>query len=344
MLRGSWLRTNFFSSWPSGVATLASLLATVLVLRAVVRWSIVDAAFGTTPESCRAASGACWSIIGDLWQLFLVGIYPQSERWRVIAAALVLAAGTLGTAACFTRAWAWALACWIAGLLAGLLLLRGGRLFGLPPVETQNWGGLMLTVVLAAVGQSLALPLGILLALARRARAAPVLRLLAVVYIETVRSLPFVMILLMAALVLPLFMPRDWPLDRLAAAQSGIVLFAAAMIAEVVRGGLQGVPEAQEQAALALGLSWAQATRLVVLPQALRLVQPALIGTVIAFVKGSTLVVAIGLYDLLGAAVLASANQRWVGITIEPLLFVAAIFWTICFALSRLSARLARTH
>ncbi len=340
MASREWLTPTgraLFGSWSRTVGTLASLAAAILALPALLRWAVLDAAFGTTPESCQGVEGACWSIIGDLWQLFLVGLYPPQARWRVgLAGILLLLAAILACAGLALRRRLLLLA-WPAGLAIGLLLVRGAPWLGLPLIDTQVWGGLMLTVILATVGQTIALPLGIALALARRAQTMPAIRLLATAYIEILRSLPFMLVLLLSALVLPLVLPPSWPVDRVVSAQVGVTLFAAVMIAEVVRGGLDGVPTAQAEAAEALGLTWLQRTRLVVLPQALRLVRPALVGTVIAFVKGSTLVVAIGLYDLLGSAVLASANPRWLGVTVEPLLFVAAIFWAICFTLSRLS-------
>jgi general L-amino acid transport system permease protein len=227
-------------------------------------------------------------------------------------------------------------------LVATLVLLYGGRLVGLPVVTPEKWGGLLLTVVLAVVGQTVAFPLGVLLALARTARDLPAIRFGAIAFVEAVRSLPLVLVLLLSTLIMPVFLPATLPLNTMVMAQIGFIVFSAAALAEVVRGGLQGVPPAQHEGAAALGLGYWRAMRLVVLPQALRMMQPALVGTIVSFVKGSALVVAIGLYDLLGTAMLAAASDKWVGHSVEPLVTVGTVFWAICFTLSRISARWER--
>ncbi len=324
---------------------LLSLLFFVAIGWAVLRlwrWAVAEAAFGTTPESCRAVAGACWSVIADMWPLFLVGLYPLEERWRVASAAVVVLAAALPFALpALRRAGPAALAA-VATIPGVLLLLYGSPALGLPVVGPEKWGGLLLTLVLAVVGQTLAFPLGVLLALARTARELPVVRFAAVCAIEAVRSLPLVLVLLLATLIMPVFLPATLPLNTMVMAQIGFVIFSGAAFAEIVRGGLQGVPPAQVEAAAALGLRYWATMRLIVLPQALRLVQPALVGSIVSFVKGSSLVVAVGLYDLLGTAMLAAANDKWVGHSIEPLITVGAVFWAICFTLSRISARWER--
>lgn len=308
----------------------------------VWRWAVADAAFGTTPESCRAVEGACWSVVADMWPLFLVGLYPLEERWRVALAAIVVVVAAAMLALPALRRPMPAALIAVATLLGVLGLLYGGEALGLPVVGPEKWGGLLLTLVLAVVGQTLAFPLGVLLALARTARDLPVIRVAAVCAIEAVRSLPLVLVLLLATLITPIFLPATLPLNTMVMAQIGFVVFSGAAFAEIVRGGLQGVPPAQVEAAAALGLRYWGTMGLIVLPQALRMVQPALVGSVVSFVKGSSLVVAIGLYDLLGSAMLAAANDRWVGHSIEPLITVGAVFWAICFTLSRISARWER--
>ncbi len=312
------------------------------VISRIWRWAVTEAAFGTTPESCRAVAGACWSVIADMWPLFLVGLYPAEERWRVaVAAAVIVPAALLFVLPVMRRPMTVALVA-VAAVPGVLVLLYGNSALGLPIVGPERWGGLLLTLVLAVVGQALAFPLGVMLALGRTARDLPVIRIAAVCVIEAVRSLPLVLVLLLATLIMPIFLPATLPLNTMVMAQIGFVVFSGAAFAEIVRGGLQGVSPAQVEAAAALGLRYWARMRLVVLPQALRMVQPALVGSVVSFVKGSSLVVAIGLYDLLGTAMLAAANDKWVGHSVEPLISVGAVFWLICFTLSRISARWER--
>jgi general L-amino acid transport system permease protein len=335
-----WVRRSLFGSWLDALLTLAFGWLVYLVAAHLLRWAVLDARLIATPEECRQARGACWAAIVDLWQLFLVGIYPYEERWRPLVAALVLIVAAAITSVTQARRAAVLIPLWGSVAMAVVFLLRGTGSPALPVVDTARWGGLMLTVVLGLVGQSLALPLGLLLALGRTNRRLTALSTICTLYIEIVRSVPLVLILLMTFLILPLFFPPSFPLDAVVTAQVGIILFSAASIAEVVRGGLAGVPPGQAEAASALGLKRGQVLRLVILPQALRIALPALVSTVILFVKGSSLVVVIGLYDLLGAAMLASTNERWVGTVVEPLVFVGLIFWIACFSLSEVSRHL----
>ncbi|MCL4188108.1 MAG: amino acid ABC transporter permease [Rhodobacteraceae bacterium] len=334
-----WARRNLFRTWFDGILTLSMGAALAALLPRLVDWAYTNAAFRPDPEACRAASGACWSVIVDMWPLFFVGLYPGSERWRLAVAVGILLLAAAAVVTGLVRRPRRRLA--VAGLAASafLVLLHGG-IAGLPAVPPRQWGGLLLTIVLAVFSQTLAFPAGVLLALGRRSTRHPIVHTLCTIYIEVVRSVPLVMILLMATLILPLFLPPWLRPDTTLMAAVGITLFSAASIAEVVRGGLAGVPRGQEEAASSLGLTRVQTLRFIVLPQALRRVQPALIGTFINFIKGSTLVVAIGLYDVLGGAVLAAANPRWVGHSIEPLMFVAFLFWLICFSFSQYSRRL----
>jgi general L-amino acid transport system permease protein len=339
----AWMRANLFRRWYDGILTAAVAGGGLFALWRLWDWAVVRASFAPRPESCRAASGACWSVVVDMAPLFLSGLYPPGERWRVVVGLAVLAAGAVFAAGRSRASWRYRLAAWSGAILVFLVLVHGG-IAGLPAVEAQKWGGVLLTAVLAAVSQTLAFPLGVILAIARWSPNAPLLRAAAATYVEVVRSVPLVMVLLMTTLVMPLFLPPSWPLNTVVTAAIGVTMFSAAAIAEVVRGGLEGLGPGQREAAVSLGLRPAQTMRLVLLPQALAWVQPALLGTFVTFVKGSTLVVAIGLYDLLGAAVLASSNPAWVGHTVEPLIFVGLVFWGLCFSLSRVSRRLERAN
>lgn len=337
---GEWLRRNLFGSWTNGLLTVLGLWIVYRTAVPLVRWGVVDAAFGRTPEACLEAEGACWAVIADLWPVFLVGLYPAEARWRVaVAAVLIVALALAASWRRARRARAYHIA-WAILPVPVFLLIRGSETLGLPLVDTSLWGGLMLTLIIAATGQIVAFPISLLLALGRRSRTMPIARLVCVAFIELVRSVPLVTILIMVSIMLPLFSPAGTTIDQLWRAQVGIIVFSAATLAEVVRGGLQGVPRGQEEAAAAIGLHTWQTMLVVVLPQALRLVIPALVGTFINFVKGTSLVAVVGLFDLLGTAMLASANPQWVGRVTEPLLFAAALFWVICYAMSKYSRRL----
>ena len=230
---------------------------------------------------------------------------------------------------------AWLLAAWAVALTAGFWLMRGGA-FGLAPVDTSRWGGLPLTLLVSTVSLALAFPLAVLLALGRQSPL-PAIRWLCAVYVELLRGVPLIAVLFMASFMLPLLMPPGTTVDVLLRVLVGMTLFAAAYLAEVVRGGLQGVPTGQRQAAQALGLGHWQTTRAVVLPQALRMVVPAIVNTFIGAFKDTSLVAIVSLYDLTGALQLALGDANWRRFFVEGQLFVAAIYFVCCFALSRYS-------
>jgi general L-amino acid transport system permease protein len=332
-----WAKTNLFRRWSDAALTLAFAAGAGFGLVHLWSWAVERASFSPHPEACRRTTGACWSVVVDMWPLFLAGLYPPDERWRAVAGLALLGCGA--AAAIRAGNWRSRAGIWSVAVVAFLLLVHGG-VAGLRVVESQKWGGILLTAVLASVSQTLAFPLGLCLGVARWSPRPAILRAAAATYVEILRSVPLVMVLLMTTLVMPLFLPPSWPLDTVVTAAMGLTLFSAAAIAEVVRGGLNGVGPGQREAALSLGLRPSQTLGLVLLPQALAMVRPALLGTFITFVKGSTLVVAIGLYDLLGAAVLASSNPSWVGHSVEPLVFVGFAFWAVCYSLSCVSRRL----
>jgi general L-amino acid transport system permease protein len=234
---------------------------------------------------------------------------------------------------------------WLAGLWAGGLIVIGvlmwGGLFGLPYVENERWGGLILTLLLTTIGLAAAFPLSIALALGRRSEL-PVIRALSVAYIELIRGVPLISLLFMASVMLPLFLPGGMTIDKLARAQIALVLFAAAYLAEVVRGGLQAIPRGQYDAAAALGLSYWNAMRSVILPQALRIAVPPLVNTCIGFFKDTSLVLIIGLFDLLSTLKVALSEPAWTGFGVEAYLFAALVYFVFCFAMSRYSRRFER--
>lgn len=336
----AWLRANLFSSPLNTLLTLLGLWLLWLVVPPLLQWAWLAADFvGTSRADCRSG-GACWVFVREHLPQFLYGFYPAGERWRVnlgIGLLLVLALPLLvPRLRQFRRGWVLALLAY--PFVAGWLFYGG---LGLPVVPTARWGGLFLTLVIAGSGMAAALPLGILLALGRRSEL-PVVRAVCTVFIELWRGVPLITVLFMASVMLPLFMPAGVSLDKLLRALIGVAMFAGAYMAEVIRGGLQGVPAGQVEAARALGLSYWQQMRLVVLPQALTMVIPGIVNVFIALFKDTSLVLIIGLFDLLGTVQAAVTSPDWLGFTREGYLFAAAVFWVICYGMSRISRRLER--
>jgi general L-amino acid transport system permease protein len=324
--------------------TLLALLGWAAV--AAVDWGVVHAVFRRDPEACRAAQGACWGVVAEKWRAILFGRYPYDAQWRPAVAAALLLAATLASA--WPRCWRPALgAAWLVVLAVCGVLMRGG-VSGLDHVPTSRWGGLPLTVGLAVCSLALAFPLSLLLALGRRSRW-PAARALCATYVELVRGVPLISVLFMASFLLPLLWPAGWRPDVLLRVMAGLTLFVAAYLAEIVRGGLQAVPRGQADAAVALGFGRWPVQRDIVLPQALRLVVPALVNIVIGTLKDTSLVTVVGLFELTGALGLAlGGDPVWRPFYLEGYLFLAALYWTLCFGLSRygrwLERRLARGH
>ena len=335
----AWLRANLFNSIPNTILTLAALYLLAAIIPPVVRWALVDAVWhGETGRACRAG-GACWAFIAEKGRFILFGRYPYTEHWRPLFTIVIFIAMIL--ASCDRRLWGRRLAIlWLAGLITVGVLMWGGVL-GMTYVETSLWNGLPLTLILATLGTVFAFPLAILLALGRRSRL-PAVRGICVGYIELVRGVPLITVLFMASVMLPLFLPTGMTIDKLLRAQLAIILFAAAYLAEIVRGGLQAIPRGQYEAADSLGLGYWRRTRLIVLPQALAMVIPPLVNSFIGGFKNTSLVIIIGLFDLLGAANAALTDANWQGFYIEAYVFTAAIYWTFCFFMSRYSQMLER--
>jgi general L-amino acid transport system permease protein len=334
-----WLRENLFGGWAS---TLATIVVALLLFKAVppfVDWALVEAVWRPDADACRAGGGACWGFIGEKHRFILFGTYPYDQHWRPAAATLVLLG--LWLFSMFRMAWRWWLALvWAAGLL-GIGVLMWGGIPGFAYVENERWGGLILTLLLTTFGLAFAFPLAILLALARRS-GMPVLRGMAVGFIELVRGVPLISLLFMASVMLPLFLPPGLSIDKLLRAQIALILFAAAYLAEVVRGGLQAIPKSQYEMADALGLTYWQRTLHVVLPQALRIAVPPLVSTFIGFFKNTSLVVIIGLFDLLAAIKVSLNDPAWTGFGVEAYLFAAVVYFVFCYAMSLYSRTLER--
>jgi general L-amino acid transport system permease protein len=325
-------------------ASQSSLSLGLLIVAALACWHIIDwlvfsAAYHGGSSACRAAEGACWPFLAENSRLILFGMYPPEQQWRTLA---VMAVFAVLLAISFVRAfWNARLGvAWVLGLLV-ILFLMGGGVFGLPQVSSDKWSGLPLTAVLASIALLGALPIAILLALARRSTAL-VPRMLASGFIEFVRGTPLIGVLFMAAVMFPLLLPTSFEVNSLMRVQIALVLFTAAYMAESIRAGLQAVPNGQLEAATSLGLSHSQALRHVILPQALRTSLPSLVNTSISEVKNTTLVLIVGMFDLLQTTRLSLVDIEWRPYFVEAYGFTATVFFVICFVISQLSRRIER--
>jgi general L-amino acid transport system permease protein len=348
-----WLRDNLLST-PFNIA-LTILIALLLawVLPELLRFLVIDAVWsGTDRDACREAVqhraiGACWPFVYERAAYFIYGSYPIPERWRVDVFFAMLAFGI-----------AWLL--WLNAPRRGLgavyffivlpvgsvILLHGLPAVGLPAVDTVLWGGVLVTIVLAAVGIVVSLPIGIVLALGRRSRM-PAVRLFSTFFIEFVRGVPLITVLFMASVMLPLFVPQQYEPDKLLRAMVGLALFASAYMAEVVRAGLQAIPRGQYEGAMALGLGYSQRMRLIILPQALKITIPNIVNTYIGLFKDTTLVLIVGIFDFLRTVEIARIDPKWATpVTSTTGYALAAMFYLVfCYGMSRyaraMEARLA---
>ena len=324
------------------MATLVIAWLAWKLLLPFVDWAIVNAVWrAPDPRACRElqGGGACWAFVAEKHRFILFGTYPFEQHWRPALATAVLM--SLWIFSSFRRSWKWWLAPVWAGGLAIIAMLMWGGAFGLAYIENERWGGLILTLILASFGVALAFPLSVVLALGRRSEM-PVVRAICVGYIELIRGVPLISVLFMASVMLPLFLPAGVTIDKLLRAQLALILFAAAYLAEVVRGGLQAIPRHQHEAAEALGMTYWEKTRLVILPQALRLSIPPLVNTFIGFFKDTSLVLIIGLFDLLSTVKVSLQEPAWSGFGVEAYLFASAVYFLFCHAMSRYSQGLER--
>lgn len=332
---------SLFLNW---IVTIAILLLLYLIARGAVSFLIFDAANpSANVAACRGANGACWPFIAAKLRQFLFGRYPETETWRAIAA-MVIPPAILGISLILRRRLG--LLCVIALVLMSLpmaFILLAGDGFVLPPVPTEVWGGLTLTLMVSYTGVAASMPLGLILALGRRS-SWPVPRWLSICAIEFWRGVPLVTVLFMASVMLPLFLPEGMSVNKLARALVAISLFASAYMAEVIRGGLQSVAVNQFESAEALGFNYPQALALIILPQALRNALPGIIGTFIGLLKDTTLVLVIGLFDFLGMIQLGAADPAWSApsTAITGYAFAALVFWCLCFGISRIGTTLER--
>jgi general L-amino acid transport system permease protein len=332
-----WVRRNLFGDWKSSLTTIVLIGLAIAYLPALADWAIIRAVTQPDAEMCQRARGvgACWGVVVEKYRLIIFGRYPFAEQWRPEVATLLLVG--LLMLSCIRNFWKpWLALVWIIVVPAFFVLMYGG-VAGLTVVETDRWGGLPLTIMLAAFSIVLAFPLAVLVALGRRSHL-PAIRTFCVIYVELIRGVPLISVLFMASFMFPLFMPPGVSIDVLLRVLVGITLFAAAYMAEVIRGGLQAIPKGQIEAADSLGLTYWQTQRKIVLPQALAMVIPGIMGNFISIFKDTSLVAIVSLYELTGSLGLAlNSDADWRPFKIEGYLFITAIYFVFCLAMSRYS-------
>ncbi len=344
---GIWpaLRERFFTSVPGSIAAVALAALLLWISWTVFDWAILRAIWiSPDRELCNAErAGACWPFVRDKFGQWIYGFYPIAERWRpniVFLIGAICLAGLLIPAIPFKKYIA-AFFFLVFPVITYFLLLGG--VFGLTYVETAQWGGLLVTLLLSLTGIVASLPLGILLALGRRSDL-PIVRTLSTIFIETVRGIPLITVLFMASVLFPLFMPPGVNIDKFLRALVGISLFSAAYMAEVVRAGLQAIPKGQYEAAQALGLPYWKVMRLIVLPQALKIVIPSIVNSFISLFKDTSLVSVISIFDLLNMVQAGFNDPKWASSQTGNTGYfaLALIYWVFCFAMSRYSMFIER--
>ena len=335
-----WMRTNLFGSVGDTILTIVGAIIAASVIWPALQWAIFNATWlGDTRDGCAAnPNGACWSFVKANLGQFIYGRYPDPERWRVnvFFALMVITIVPLAIpSAPFKRLSL--LATFVIFPVVSAFLLIGGS-FGLPVGETALWGGRFLTLVVSYVGMAMSLPLGIILALGRRSKM-PIVQWVCVFFIEVCRGVPLITVLFMAGILLPLFLPEGVNFDKLLRALIGLSLFAAAYMAEVIRGGLQAIPKGQYEGAKSLGLNYWTMMRLIILPQAITIVIPGIVNTFIGLFKDTSLVYIISIFELLYTVRNSFSNPTWATSTTPAsgLVFAAIVFWIFCFGMSRYS-------
>jgi len=337
-----WVRQNLLSTPSNVLLTVLSIALLVYILPGFLNWAIFDATWhGVTRAPCNTPEGvdkpgACWTMVNARFQQFMYGRYPADQVWRVDLSFILLFGSFFALLIDRVPGKKWfAIFLFLIYPVIGFALFHGG-IFGLPVVETAQWGGLMLTLIIATVSIIASVPLGIFLALGRRSNL-PVIRVLSIAFIEFVRAVPLITVLFMSSVMLPLFLPVGVNFDKLLRALVGFSLFYAAYMAEVVRGGLQAMPRGQYEGAMALGLGYWKMMGLIILPQALRIVIPGMVNNFIGAFKDTSLVLVIGLFDLLNTVTQATRDAQWRGLSKEGYLFAAVVYFIFCFAMSRYS-------
>ena len=341
----AWAKQNLFSSPLNTVLTLLSVWFLWTIIPPFFEWAVFNSIWTAgNRQECwdlmtSPGAGACWAFIENRFSLFTYGFYPAHLQWRVNLSfvMLVLALIPVLYEKMPYRKYGLIYSS-IFPFIAGWLLVGG---FGLEKVDTDQFGGIMLTLILGVTGISFSLPIGIILALGRQSKM-PVLRILCVLFIEFIRGVPLITLLFVASTMLNYFLPPGTVLDLLLRVLIMVTLFASAYIAEVIRGGLQAIKKGQHEAGDSLGLTYWQAHRLIILPQALKISIPGIVNTFIGLYKDTTLVLIIGMLDMLGIGDASLADAQWAGLANEIYIFVALFFFISCFGMSRYSIYLEK--
>ncbi len=334
-----WLRANLFSSWFNTGLTLIALYLLWLIIPAVLDWAFFTSDFAGEDRFACTSSGACWAWVDQRFKLFLYGFYPSGQTWRVNLAVILLVpalAPLLFDKMPGARYLRWFS---LAYPIIATLLLIGG--LGLEHVPTNKFGGFMLNITIGLAGIVLSLPFGIMLALGRRSKL-PIMRTFSIAFIEIFRGVPLITLLFVAAILLPIFLPESFSLDLVVRVIVVVTAFSSAYMAEVIRGGLQGIPQGQYEAAQAMGLKYWQMMGLIILPQALKISIPGIVNTFIGLFKDTTLVIVIGLFDILNMGNSMVSNPNWLGLSTEAYVFISLFFFSVCFSMSRYSAILEK--
>ena len=329
-----WLLRNLFAT-PFDVAITFLVLAFLfLVIPPFISWAFINADFVGTSRADCVNGGACWVFIYSKITMFMYGLYPEDQIYRIntMYALLIVYFFIFNF---FAQKTIVKILLLVSYPIISFILISGGY-FGLSIVQTDAWGGLMLTLVVASTGIILSMPIGIILAFGRLSKL-PIIRNVSVVYIEFIRGVPLITLLFMGSVVLPLFFKEGIDFDKLLRALIVITLFQAAYVAEVIRGGLQAIPKGQYEAADSLGLTYWQKMLMVILPQALKVSIPNLVGVSISLFKDTTLLLIIGLFDLLAMVHLTAEDSNWLGYDVEGYVFITFIYWFFCFAMSKYS-------
>ncbi|MEG4027089.1 MULTISPECIES: amino acid ABC transporter permease [unclassified Microcoleus] len=375
----NWARKNLFSTWYNSILTVVCLVIAFQTIKGIIVWATTKAQWhvleanlplffvGRFPRESYWRLWIVTAIIALLGGLTWGNIQRQERLWNpllliILGAAVVgavispidltsrfyLLANIIVAAASYwagrqinPKIMSWMPAIWVLSFPIVLWLIKGG--LGLSEVSTNDWGGLVLTLFLAVISIVLSFPLGVLLALGRQS-SLPVVRLLSTLYIEIIRGLPLIGILFLGQVMLQLFLPPEYPkLDRVIRAIAGLTLFSAAYLAENVRGGLQAVPRGQIEAARSIGLNTPLLTILIVLPQALRIVIPAIGGQFIGLFMDTSLLSLFGMLELIGISRAVLANPSYIGRYAEVYIFVGIIYWIFCYSISLASRKIERT-
>jgi len=333
------IRSKFFSSPIDAFLTLSISYLIYLTIPPLIDWMFIKATFAGSKKTECVAGGACWVFVKIWFKRFLYGLYPNEEIWRINLSFSILVISIVVYQFLNLKLKRYLFLFLVIPFPILALMLFSGGFLGLAPVDTREWGGLFLTLVISIFAIIFCFPLGVLLAMGRRSNL-PVIKYFSIGFIEFWRGVPLITVLFMAGVMFPLLLPSGTNMDKLVRVIIAITLFEAAYMAEVVRGGLQAVGRGQYDASKAIGMGYWKSHIFIILPQALKLVIPGIANTFIALFKDTPLVFVVGLLEILGMVNLAKTNPAWLGMATEGYVFVAFVYWIFCFAMSRYSLRI----